>query len=161
MDTEAGPVVPSSCDAPDPAMRTNATAHLRIAMSRTQPFTVGATPVRRLTRADGDRIVDLLAWLECAARTQRRSLALHLQLGLAPEEIARVLGESPAAVAYLLPPAVRELGRSQPCPAPVVPTPAPAAVREPGWYRDPRDPRLHRHWDGETWRPWTPTPSHG
>lgn len=22
---------------------------------------------------------------------------------------------------------------------------------EPGWYRDPGDPRAHRHWDGITW----------
>lgn len=23
--------------------------------------------------------------------------------------------------------------------------------REPGWYRDPHDVRVHRHWDGERW----------
>lgn len=26
-------------------------------------------------------------------------------------------------------------------------------VREPGWYRNPRQPRLHRYWDGEAWYP--------
>lgn len=124
-------------------------------MSRTQPFTTGATP-RHLTRADPDRVAALLLWLQCAAQTQRHSVVLHLRLGLGNDEIARVLGESPATVAYLLPSAVRELRRSAPCPGPVTPTPPPAAVREPGWYRDPRDPRLHQHWDGTTWTPWTP-----
>lgn len=27
------------------------------------------------------------------------------------------------------------------------------AVREPGWYRNPKQPRLHRYWDGEAWHP--------
>ena len=27
------------------------------------------------------------------------------------------------------------------------------AVREPGWYRHPQQPRLHRYWDGATWHP--------
>ena len=24
-------------------------------------------------------------------------------------------------------------------------------ARDPGWYRDPNDPRLHRYWDGRAW----------
>lgn len=28
--------------------------------------------------------------------------------------------------------------------------------REPGWYRDPHDFRVHRHWDGERWTAFVP-----
>jgi hypothetical protein len=29
--------------------------------------------------------------------------------------------------------------------------------REPGWYRDPEEPRWHRYWDGNAWLPYRPT----
>ena len=28
--------------------------------------------------------------------------------------------------------------------------------REPGWYRDPEQPRWHRYWDGNAWLPYRP-----
>lgn len=29
-------------------------------------------------------------------------------------------------------------------------------LREPGWYRDPEQPRRHRYWDGRDWLPQGP-----
>jgi hypothetical protein len=32
--------------------------------------------------------------------------------------------------------------------------------REPGWYRDPDEPRWHRYWDGNVWAPRNPAAGH-
>jgi hypothetical protein len=37
---------------------------------------------------------------------------------------------------------------------------ADSTFREPGWYRDPDEPRWHRYWDGNVWVPRNPVPGH-